>query len=250
MRFQNKKVLVTGAASGIGRATAILFAREGATVTIGDINAQGLAETAALMATAPKIQTYNAADAASCRALVDVAAADGLDVLCNVAGILKWGSSQTFAVEDMDLVMRVNATSVFALCQAAFPHLLKTKGNIVNTASSSGLIGMPYTVAYSASKHAVIGITKGLAVEWAATGVRVNGVCPGQVNTPMTATVPEAGAKSGDIDFSLMMRAAPKLENGACEPEDIAESIAWLASNAARKVTGTLLAVDGGHTAG
>ena len=250
MRFQNKKVLVTGAASGIGRATAILFAREGASVTIGDINEVGLTETAALMATPPKIQPYNAADAASCRALVEAAAVDGLDVLCNVAGILKWGSSKTFAVEDMDLVMRINATSVFALCQAAFPYLLKSKGNIVNTASSSGMVGMAYTVAYSASKHAVIGITKGLAVEWASTGVRVNAVCPGQVNTPMTATVPQAGAQADDIDFSLMMRAAPKLENGACEPQDIAESIAWLASDAARKATGTVLAVDGGHTAG
>lgn len=246
MRFQGKKVLVTGAASGIGRATALLFSREGADLTIGDINAEGLAETAALMERAPKVQTYDAADAASCKALVDVAAQDGLDILCNVAGMLKWGSSQTFAIEDMDLLMRVNAISVFALCQAAIPHLIKTKGNIVNTASSSALTGMPYTVAYSASKHAVVGITKGLAVEWASTGVRVNGVCPGHVNTPMTATLPD----SADIDFNLIMRAAPKLVDGACEPEDIAGSIAWLASDEARKVTGTLLTIDGGQLAG
>lgn len=246
MRFQGKKVLVTGAASGIGRATALLFAREGADLTIGDINAEGLAATAAMMERTPRVQTYDAADAASCKALVEVAAQDGLDVLCNVAGMLKWGSSQTFAIEDVDLVMRVNAVSVFALCQAALPHLIMTKGNIVNTASSSGLVGMPYTVAYSASKHAVVGITKGLAVEFAATGVRVNGVCPGHVNTPMTATLPDDAA----IDFSLMMRAAPKLLDGACEPEDIANSIAWLASDEARKVTGTLLSIDGGQVAG
>jgi len=246
MRFQGKKVLVTGAASGIGRATALLFSREGADLTIGDINAEGLAETAAMMERAPKVQTYDAADTASCRALVEVAAQDGLDILCNVAGMLKWGSSQTFAIEDVDLLMRVNATSVFALCQAAIPHLLKTKGNIVNTASSSALVGMPYTVAYSASKHAVVGITKGLAVELAASGVRVNGVCPGHVNTPMTAILPT----DPDIDFNLIMRAAPKLENGACEPEDIAGSIAWLASDEARKVTGTLLTIDGGQLAG
>lgn len=246
MRFQNKKVLITGAASGIGRATAILFAREGAQVIIGDINEEGLAETAALMGTSPRIQPYNAADAASCRTLVEAAAKDGLDIVCNIAGMLKWGNSQTFAVEDFERLMAVNATSVFAICQAALPHLIKTKGNIVNTASSSALVGLPYTVAYSASKHAVVGITKGLAIEVAATGVRVNAVCPGHVNTPMTATLPP----EDEVDWALIMRNAPKLLDGQCEPEDIAESIAWLASDAARKATGTLLVVDGGQIAG
>lgn len=246
MRFQNKNVLVTGAASGIGRATALLFAREGARVTIGDINEAGLAETAAAMATPPRIKPYDAADVASCRALVAVAAQDGLDVVCNIAGILKWGPSLEFSVEDFDRIMRVNTTSVFALCQAALPHLIESKGNIVNTASSSALVGTPYTIAYSASKHAVAGVTKGLAIEFAARGVRVNAVCPGQVRTPMTAARPP----SADIDWALVMRNAPKLADGVCDPEDIAESIAWLASDAARKVTGALLSVDGGQVAG
>lgn len=246
MRFEGKKVLVTGAASGIGRATAILFAREGASVTIGDINAEGLAQTAGLMATTARVHVYDAGDMASCKSLVEFAAEEGLDILCNVAGMLKWGPSLDFSLEDFDRILRVNSTSVFALCQAALPHLIKSKGNIVNTASSSAFVGLPYTVAYSASKHAVVGITKGLAIEFAASGVRVNGVCPGHVNTPMTATPPPAG----DVDWALLMRNAPKLENGSCEPEDIAESIAWLASDAARKATGTLLVVDGGQLAG
>ena len=246
MRFEGKRVLVTGAASGIGRATAILFAREGAAVTIGDVNEAGLAETAAAMAISPRIQTYDAGDIASCRALIDAASEDGLDVLCNIAGVLKWGPSQEFSVEDFDRIMRINATSVFALCQAALPHLLESKGNIVNTASSSALVGIAYTVAYSASKHAVAGITKGLAIEFAAKGVRINAVCPGQVKTPMTAAPPPAA----DLDWGLVMRNAPKLADGVCDPEDIAEAIAWLASNAARKVTGTLLSVDGGQVAG
>lgn len=246
MRFEGKKVLVTGAASGIGRATAILFAREGATVTIGDVNEAGLAETAAAMATPARIQPYDAADFASCRTLVDVVAEKGLDVVCNIAGILKWGPSQDFSIEDFDRIMRVNTTSVFAICQAALPHLIESKGNIVNTASSSALVGIAYTIAYSASKHAVAGITKGLAIEFAAKGVRINAVCPGQVKTPMTAAPPPAA----DLDWGLVMRNAPKLADGICDPEDIAESIAWLASDAARKVTGTLLSVDGGQVAG
>lgn len=246
IRFQGKNVLVTGAASGIGRATALLFAREGAVVTIGDVNETGLAETAAAMATAPRIVPYDAADFASCRALVDAAASDGLDVVCNIAGMLKWGPSLDFDMADFDRIMRVNASSVFAICQAALPRLIESGGNIVNTASSSALVGIPYTIAYSASKHAVAGITKGLAIEFAAKGVRINAVCPGQVKTPMTAAAPPAAG----IDWGLVMRNAPKLVDGVCEPEDVAEAIAWLASDAARKVTGTLLSVDGGQVAG
>lgn len=246
MEFEGRNILVTGAASGIGRATAIRFAAAGATVTIGDRDAAGLAETAALMARPPVIQAYDASDFESCRRLVEVAAANGLDVLCNIAGMLKWGPSAEFAIEDFETIMRVNATSVFLLCQAALPHLVKTKGNIVNTASTAALQGIAYTVAYSASKHAVAAITKGLAIEYAAKGVRVNAICPGHVNTPMTQTP----APGGDVDWTLVMRNAPKLENGACDPEDIAEMFAFLAGDRARKATGALFTVDGGQLAG
>lgn len=246
MRFEGKHILVTGAASGIGRATALLFAREGAILAIADINREGLAETAELMMGSPQILPYDAADYASCRDIVAQAASDRLDILCNVSGMLKWGRSEEFSPEDFDRVMRVNASSVFVMCQAALPHLIRSKGNIVNMASTASLAGLAYSIAYSASKHAVAAITKGLAIEFAAQGVRVNGVCPGQVRTPMTnGTMPE-----GDYDFSLIMRNAPKLDDGVCEPEDIAEAVAWLASDAARKVTGTLLTVDGGQMAG
>ena len=141
MLFAGKKALVTGAASGIGRATAIRFAAEGASLTIGDRNIAGLEDTAGMIAaaghTAPVVQAYDATDYASCRALVDTAARDGLDIVCNIAGLLKWGRSETFAAEDFDLLMHVNATSVFVICQAAMPHLLKSKGNIVNTSSTA-----------------------------------------------------------------------------------------------------------------
>lgn len=247
MRLSGKKALVTGAASGIGRATAIRFAEDGALVTIADINAQGLAETAMLMATAPVQQlTFDAADTASCQALVAQAAGDGLDILCNISGILKWGPSLDFSVEDFERVLRINTISVYALCQAALPHLIASKGCIVNTASTAALQGMAYSVAYTASKHAVAAITKSLAVEFAAKGVRINAICPGHVNTPMGNAAPP----EGDVDWNLVMRNAPKLENGTCEPSDIAALFAYLASEDARKVTGSLFTIDGGQLAG
>jgi NAD(P)-dependent dehydrogenase (short-subunit alcohol dehydrogenase family) len=243
MRFEGKRVLVTGAASGIGRATALLFAGEGAQVIIGDINEAGLAETAALIGAAATPVVYNAEDHASCRALVATAAEGGLDVLCNVAGLLKWGPTETYAVEDFERILRINTTSVFVLCQAALPHLVKAKGNVVNIGSTSGLRGMIYTAAYCASKHAVVGMTTALAAEYAPKGVRINAVCPGHVNTPMTKQAPP----EGDIDWPMVMRGMPKLVDGSCDPEDIAEAVAFLASDKARKATGTVLVVDGGQ---
>lgn len=247
MEFQGKSVLVTGAASGIGRATAIRFAAEGARVTIGDRNVAGLEETAGMMASTPRVQPFDAADPASCRALVAAAATDGLDVVCNIAGILKWGPSETFAVEDFELVLKINTTSVFAVSQAALPHLVRSKGVIVNTASAAGLSGIAYNAAYSASKHAVVGLTKSLAVEFAGKGVRINAICPGMVETPMTAQVPPM---EGDMDWALVMRNAPKLLDGNCSPDDIADLFAFLASQRARKITGATFAVDGGQLAG
>jgi NAD(P)-dependent dehydrogenase (short-subunit alcohol dehydrogenase family) len=246
MRFSGKKILVTGAASGIGRATAIRFASEGALLTIGDINAAGLQETAAMMESTPRIQPFDAADVGSCRALVAAAATDGLDILCNISGMLKWGPSTDFAVEDFERILKINTTSVFVLCQAALPHLIKSKGNIVNTASTAALQGIAYTIAYSASKHGVAAITKGLAIEFAAQGVRVNAICPGHVDTPMGNAAPPPG----DVNWDLVMRNAPKLENGTCEPEDIAALFAYLASDEARKITGSLFTIDGGQLAG
>jgi meso-butanediol dehydrogenase / (S,S)-butanediol dehydrogenase / diacetyl reductase len=247
MLFEGKRALITGAASGIGRATAIKFAAEGAIVTIGDRNAAGLDETAALMAIAPTVQPFDAVDFDACRQLVAVAARDGLDVLCNISGVLDWGPSEDFAIETFERILKINATSVFVLCQAALPHLVKTKGNIVNTASTAALQGLAYTIAYSASKHAVAAITKGLAIEFAGRGVRINAICPGHVETPMTRETP---LPQGDVDWTLVMRNAPKLVDGACAPEDIAEMFAFVASDKARKATGSLFTVDGGQLAG
>ncbi len=247
MRFKGKNVIVTGAASGIGRATAKRFASEGAHVTIADINADGLKETASVMDGPSLIFPYDASDYESCRALV-AAATKGrpLHVLANVAGMLNWGPTLEFDESRFEKIIAVNLTSVYALCRAALPHLIETKGNIVNTASTAALQGIAYTVAYAASKHGVAAITKSLAIEFAAQGVRVNAVAPGHVNTPMGNSAPPPG----DVDWALVMRNTPKLVDGTCEPEDIAEMISFLASDQARKITGSIMTVDGGQLAG
>ena len=248
-RFDGKKVLITGAASGIGQATAIRFSAEGAHVIIADINESGLHATAELMAQAPKIKPYNALDNASSKTLVNESAEVGLDVVCNISGTFGWGPSENFSLDEFERIMQINTTSVFAICQAALPHLEKTKGTIINTASTAALQGIAYTIAYSASKHAVVAITKGLALEYGAKGVRVNAICPGHVDTPMAAQIQE-NIPDGDIDFNLIMRNAPKLLDGTCKPSDIASLFAYLASEEASKVTGSLFTMDGGQLAG
>ena len=215
-------------------------------MTIADLNVDGLAETAAKMISQPTILAYDAADTASCRDLVAAAAQEGLDVLCNIAGILKWGPTLEFSEDDFARILAINTTSVFTMCKAALPHLIKSKGVIVNTASTAALQGIAYTVAYAASKHGVAAITKSLAIEFASKGVRINAICPGHVNTPMGNAAPPPG----DVDWGLVMRNAPKLVDGSCEPEDVAEMFAFLASDQARKVTGALFTIDGGQLAG
>lgn len=247
MRFSSKSALVTGAASGIGRATALQLVAEGARVVIADIDTAGLRETEALAVGAVTIQPYDATDLDSCRALVAAATADGgLDILCNIAGLLDWGPTLEFDEARFERLIAINLTSVYALCRAALPHLIESRGAIVNMASTAGVQGTPYSVGYAASKHGVVGLTKSLAVEFSARGVRINAVCPGHVDTPMTRRAPP----EGDVDWALMMRNAPKLPDGICAPEDIAAMVAYLASDSARKITGALFTVDGGQLAG
>jgi NAD(P)-dependent dehydrogenase (short-subunit alcohol dehydrogenase family) len=246
MSFANKYVVVTGAASGIGRASALQFAAAGAHVMIADVNKEGLEETASMAQRDVTMHRYDATDLASCQALIETAAQSGIDVLCNIAGFLDWGPTLDFDEARFQRVIAINLTSVYALCRAALPHLITSGGNIVNMASTAGVQGTPYSIAYAASKHGVVGLTKSLAVEFAARGVRINAVCPGHVDTPMTRRPPP----TGDVDWALMMRNAPKLTDGVCVPEDIAEMVCFLASEKARKITGAIINVDGGQLAG
>ncbi len=248
MRFSGKRVIVTGAASGIGRASALLFAAEGARVMAADRDAEGLAATRDMAAAPVDTIAFDICDVAACQSLVASAAKGaGIDILCNIAGILDWGETADFDEARFARVLAVNLTGTYAMCRATLPYLVESGGNIVNIASTAGLQGVPYTVAYAASKHGVIGLTKSIAVEYASRGVRVNAVCPGHVNTPMASSPPPKGS---EIDWALMMRNAPKLTDGICAPEDIAGMVAFLASDSARKVSGAAFTIDGGQLAG
>jgi meso-butanediol dehydrogenase/(S,S)-butanediol dehydrogenase/diacetyl reductase len=249
-RFDGKVALITGAASGIGLASARRLAREGARVFACDVNVGQLqAEVAALAAEGLQVKAHalDVADVAACGAAVAaaVAAFGRLDVLGNIAGI---GQCQHFGEIEQatwDKVMAIHITGVFAMCQAAMPHLLESKGNIVNISSVAGLVGLPYSAAYCASKGAVLLLTKSLATEFAGRGVRVNAICPGGVTTPLSKSF----VMPADIDMGLMGRMTALTPETFTDPSEIAASLAYLASDEARFVTGTGFVIDGGQTA-
>jgi len=244
-RFDGKAALVTGAASGIGRATAVRLAEEGARVAACDVQPEGLEEVVAGIRDAGAeafAVSCDVADPAAVRAAV-AATVDhfgGLDVLCNIAGILRFDNTHELALEDWNRVLAVNLTGTFLMCQAAIPHLLRSRGTIVNMSSTAALAAHPWTAAYSASKGGVLALTFGLALEYGKQGVRVNAVCPGAIKTPMRKMfrLPDGA------DPKLLDRIMPF--DGFAPPEAAASTIAFLASDDARHVNGTALRVDGG----
>ncbi|OCC25500.1 short-chain dehydrogenase [Croceicoccus estronivorus] len=247
MRFEGKSAVVTGAASGIGLAVARRLASEGANLVIGDRNAEGLEEAARSIGGSTVAMPLDVTDAGSCTAIIERAVElnGGLDVLCNIAGVLDFGRVGDIDETRWARVIAVNLTGVYLMSRAAIPHLIESRGNVVNMASAAGLVGVPFNAAYTASKHGVVGLTKSLALELSKEGVRVNAVCPTGVNTPMIAAAPPE-----NIDWELVMRATPWLDGGEnCEPEDIADAVAFLASQEARRITGIAFPVDGGQTA-
>ncbi|RLQ23407.1 glucose 1-dehydrogenase [Seongchinamella sediminis] len=247
-RFDNKVALVTGAASGIGRATAIRLAAEGAAVFLADINPDGLAGTVAALPEGSRSSSFelNVTDSAACNNAVAacVEAFGKLDVLCNIAGIAICENLTSITDEQWHRAVGINLDGVFFMCRAAMPHLVESGGNIVNMSSSAGLVGQAYNSAYCATKAGVLMFSKSLAIEYARQGVRVNAVCPGLVKTPLSANFqfPEK------VDPELMARLMP-LAEGA-EPEEVAASVAYLASAEARFINGIGLPIDGAQTAG
>ncbi len=248
-RLEGRRALVTGAASGIGRASAIRLAEEGARVYCADINAEGAKETAEQIRAAGGEAASGAVDVAelaSCEASVEAAveAFGGLDVLCNVAGILQPGHTTELEAELFDRTLAINLSGTFYMCRSALPHLLDGGGAIVNMASAAALQGVPYNVAYCASKAGVIGLTQSLAAEYAKREVRVNCICPGGVMTPMT----QAGFAVEGMDVALMARTAPLLPRLGT-PEEIAALVAYLASDESGYMTGEAVRIDGGQVA-
>lgn len=248
-RFDAKRVFVTGAASGMGRATAIQFGAEGATVYCADLNAEGAEETAGLITDAGGSAHASSLDVTSgdhCRKVIAAAAKTlgGLDILCNVAGLGGIAPLEDETDEGWCRAMAVNANGPFFLSQAALPHLLESKGVIINVASTAGVQGQAYMSSYVASKHALIGFTKCMALEFGRQGLRVNAICPGGTKTAFLQ-----GFKIDEkIDLSLLSRTS--LLEEMAEPEDMAHSICFLASSEARFTNGAILSVDGGSVAG
>jgi NAD(P)-dependent dehydrogenase (short-subunit alcohol dehydrogenase family) len=252
-RFAGKSALVTGAASGIGRATARLLGAEGAALALADINLEGARAVAEEIASTHGVPAtaiaFDAAVPSSCRRMVDeaVIALGKIDVVMNIAGVFNWNHSTDFPDEEWDRILNIDLSSLFHIAKRALPHLLQTRGNIVNASSTAGLKGQAYCVAYCAAKHGVIGLTKALALEYAGQGVRVNAVCPGGINTALSDTVQWVPT----FDPKLLAPLMSKLDNGAMgAPEDVATIFAYLASDDARYVTGSAFSLDGGQVAG
>ncbi|MBW2274762.1 MAG: SDR family oxidoreductase [Deltaproteobacteria bacterium] len=248
-RFDGKVALVTGAASGMGRATCIRLASEGASVFGVDLNEAGLKETAQEIEGADGTVTVHGCDVSQrdqCFGAVEaaVAAFGSLDVLANVAGVVRFTHTTDMSEADWNLVMTVNLSGPFFLTQAAIPHLLESKGNIVNVASNAGLMGQSYTAAYCASKGGLVQLTRSLAMEYIKQGIRINCVCPAGTDTAMNRGIdfPE------DLDWKLIGRFTG--QRGFAAPEDLASAIAYLASDEARAVHGSIFTVDNGMMAG
>jgi 2-hydroxycyclohexanecarboxyl-CoA dehydrogenase len=245
MRFQDKVVVVTGAAGGIGTAIATRFASEGARVVVTDVNAEGVEATAAairaLGGTARGV-VGDISKADGCKAVVaDVLTHEGrIDVLCNNAGINRRGALLSLTAEDWDLSFAVNIDAMFHLCQAALPGMIAQGGGvIVNTASQWGLYPAPGHIAYNVTKAAVASFTQNLARDYAPQKVRVNAVCPGEIHTPML----EAGVRRSGRTIADLDKLVPFGRIG--KPEEVAALVAFLASDEAAFMCGSLVEITG-----
>jgi NAD(P)-dependent dehydrogenase (short-subunit alcohol dehydrogenase family) len=243
-RLQGRVALVTGAASGIGRATTARLAGEGAVVVALDLSEEGLATTkdgcpdGAVVDTVVGDVTDRDLPA---RVVSWVVERHGqLDVLANVAGILRTAHTHEHPLDVWDRVLEVNLTGTFAFCRAALPGLIESRGNIVNVSSTAALAGTPWAAAYAASKGGVLALTQTIAVEYARRGVRCNAVCPGSIDTPITDDF--AFPEGADARLIERVMAIDKPRG----PETVAAAIAFLASDDAAHVNGEHVRVDGG----
>ena len=243
-RFTGRNVLVTGAASGIGRSTALRLADEGARVVGVDVNAGLLGkletEASGLGGTITTlVGDVSSEDGVIAMVTDSVDRLGGLDVAVNVAGVLSFSHTHEVTIDEWNRLIAVNLTGTFLVCREALPHLLASRGNIVNLASTAAHAGQPWATAYVASKGGVLALTRSLAVEYAAQGLRVNSISPGAIDTPITGAfhLPEGA------DIKLLGRVTPLGPFGT--PEGIAAAIAFVASDEASHMNGADLLIDG-----
>jgi len=249
-RLHNRVALITGAASGIGRATALLFAAEGARVAISDLNESGLQETAAQIQDAGGTVLARPADVSrgsACRALVEEAAAwgDGLHVVANVAGMGQFDATvETLEEEEWDRVLAVNLKSVYLVSKYAVPHLRTAgKGVILNVASPHACATTEGVAAYAASKGGVVALSRQMALDLARDNIRVVSVIPGAVDTPMLRAHAERQHTTLD---ALGFHTDPRAIGRIGQPEELARALLWLASDEASFVNAAPIIVDGG----
>jgi len=249
-RFEEKVALVTGGSSGIGRATAVAFANEGARVVIDDINVEGGEETLRMIKNAGGEAIFFKADiskVAEVEALVQktIETYGRLDCAFNNAGVGEPLKRVAKTTEDnWDRVMATNLKGVYLCMKYEIPHMLKQKkGAIVNTSSLAGRRGLSGQAAYVASKHGVMGLTKSAALEYATSGIRINAVCPGVTSTPLITHQ----LKDRPYMEKVYVDMEPVGRLG--KPEEIAAAVLWLCSDEASFVVGSLFAVDGGVVA-
>ncbi|CAB4535931.1 unannotated protein [freshwater metagenome] len=252
LRVENRVAIVTGAGSGIGQASAIRLAEEGATVVCADINAEAVNETANQIVKAgfkAESQAIDISDSQACTAIVDATAAKfgAVDILVNNAGVNLPGVFHEVSNETIDRTLNVNVKGAMYLTRAALPHMLKNKrGSIVNMSSVNGLVSEPYLSVYSASKGAIVMFTRGIALDYAKTGIRCNAICPGWVDTPIN----HAHAKMlGGLDhvYKTIDSFQPIGRPGTSR--EIANVVLFLASDESSFMTGSIVSADGGMTA-
>jgi len=251
MRLKDKVAIVTGAGTGLGKAIAVMFAREGATVALNGRRTEPLEKTLGEIRHAGGLGLVVAGDVTKTddvRRLIEttVGRFGRLDVLVNNAGIVaERGAVGELSEEGFRKTVEGNLTSTFLCSKHALPELLKARGNIVNIASLVGLRGAPNLAAYGAAKGGVVILTKDMAVDYAARGVRVNCICPAYVETDINREFLAGLRKTGEYDNLLKMHPLGFLGS----PEDVAYGAVYLASDEARWMTGVVLSIDGGISA-